>query len=250
MRLEGKVAIITGSAYGMGRGIARRFAAEGARVALLDVDEARNAETERLIREADGEAFTRRCDVSQRAEVEASVAETVERYGKLDIMVANAGISTPTPFLDLTDEIWDRMQAINLKGVFLCCQAAARQMVKQGHGGKIISTASINAEVAGTNNAHYSAAKGGVRMLTKAMAVELAHYQINVNCIAPGIIQTGLSEHRLAQPEQVERYRQIVPWGRVGQPDEIAGAALYLASADSSYVTGVMLVVDGGWTLS
>lgn len=249
MRIPGKVAIVTGAAYGMGRAISRRFAAEGAKVVLFDRDGTRNAETEQLIRGDSNEAYALNGDVSQRAEVEAAVAEAVRRYGRLDIMVANAGISTPTPFLELTDAIWDQMLAINLTGVFLCGQAAARAMVAGGHGGKIINTASVNSEICGPNTAHYSATKGGVRMLTKAMAVELAQHKINVNCIGPGIIETGISRRKLSDEAEQERYRRIVPWGRIGQPEEIANVALFLASDESEYITGTQIFVDGGWML-
>jgi NAD(P)-dependent dehydrogenase (short-subunit alcohol dehydrogenase family) len=250
MRLEGKVAIVTGAAFGNGRGIARRFAAEGARVALVDLDPERNAETERLIREAGGEAFPLRADVSRREEVEALVRETVGRYGGVDILVANAGVSMPRPFLEMTDEVWDRVIAVNLTGVWLCGQVAARQMVAAGKGGKIVNIASVFSEITGVGVTAYSASKGGVRMLTKAMAVELAPHKVNVNCIGPGIIQTGMSQRISEDPEIRRNYEEnVIPWGRIGQPEDIANAALFLASDEADYITGHALFVDGGWVL-
>jgi glucose 1-dehydrogenase len=233
----------------MGRGIARRFAAEGAKVALADVDFARNEETAQMIREADGEALPITCDVSSRAQVQALVDAAVARYGRLDILVANAGIRQTAPFLEVTDESWDAVLDVNLRGVFLCGQIGARAMVAAGNGGRIINTASIFAEVCAPGYVAYCASKGGVRMLTKVMAVELAAHRITVNAIAPGIIRTGISEARLSTEEGLRRYQELVPWGRPGEPEEIAEVALFLASPGSEYVTGVMVPVDGGWTL-
>lgn len=249
MRLDGKRAVVTGAAYGNGRGIARRFAQEGARVALADLDERRNAETLALIEAAGGEAFTVRCDVSQRAAVQALIDQTIARFGGVDILVANAGISSAASLLEMTDEQWDRVLAVNLTGVFLCGQIAARAMVAAGRPGKIINIASVYSEICGPNSTNYCAAKGGVRMLTKAMAVDLAPYKINVNCIGPGIINTGMSEKTLATEAGMQRYLEIVPWGRVGQPEDIAATATFLASEDSDYITGTQIFVDGGWLL-
>ena len=249
MRLADKVAIITGGGYGMGRGIARRFAAEGAKIALADVNAERNEETAQLIREAGGEALPLSCDVSSRAQVQAMVDATVKHFGRLDILVANAGIRQTAPFLEVTDESWDAVLDVNLRGVFLCGQVAARAMAVAGNGGRIINTASIFAEVCAPGYTAYCASKGGVRMLTKVMAVELAAHRITVNAIAPGIIRTGISEGRLATEEGLRRYQELVPWGRPGEPDEIGRVALFLASPDSDYVTGVTVPVDGGWTI-
>src|SRR5262245_59394537 len=194
MRLADKVAIVTGGGYGMGRGIARRFAAEGAKVALADVNVERNEETAGLIREAGGEALPVTCDVTSRPQVQALVDATLAHFGRLDILVSNAGIRETAHFLDVTDESWNAVLAVNLHGVFLCGQIAARAMAAAGNGGKIVNISSIYAEVCGRGYAAYCASKGGVRMLTKSMAIDLAEYGITVNAIAPGIIRTGMSE--------------------------------------------------------
>jgi glucose 1-dehydrogenase len=249
MRLAGKVAIVTGGGYGMGRGIARRLAAEGAKVALADVNAERNAETAELIREAGGEALPLPCDGTVRPQVQAMVDATVAGYGRLDILVSNAGIRETAHFLELTDESWHAVLDVNLHGVFLCGQIAARAMAVAGNGGKIVNIASIYAEVCARGYAAYCASKGGVRMLTKAMAIDLAEYGINVNAIAPGIIRTGMSEAGLETEAWLARYRALVPLGRPGEPDEIGRVALFLASPDSDYVTGVTIPVDGGWTV-
>lgn len=194
MRLEGKTAIVTGAASGIGRATAIRFAEEGA-----------------------------------------------------DVVVADVGVGSGAPFLEQDDETYDRIMDINMRGVYLCGQAAARAMVAQGRGGSIINTASTYAEVTAPQSSVYSASKGGVRMLTKGMAVELGAHNIRVNCIGPGWIRTGMNP--LTDEARVSRILEGVPLGRIGTPRDVAGAALFLASDDAAYVTGIIIFVDGGWIL-
>lgn len=247
MRLEGKVAVVTGAASGIGRGSAIRFAEEGADLALADVDEAGLEETATEVRRLGRRAIVHRTDVRERAQVEALVDGAVAELGGLDVLMANAGVGSGGPFLEGTDDRYDFVMDVNMRGVYLCGQIAARAMVARGAGGSIINTASTYAEVTAPDSAVYSASKGGVRMLTKGMAVELGPHGIRVNCIGPGWIRTGMNP--LTDEARVARILPGVPLGRIGTPREVAGAALFLASDDAAYVTGVILFVDGGWVL-
>lgn len=244
MRLQGRITAITGGALGIGRATARLFAAEGATVALGDV-EIDGAETvAKEITDSGGRAIAVRVDVGDASQVQAFVDRIVADFGRLDVMFANAGIAHSAPFLDHPEAQWDRVLRVNLTGVFLCCQAAARQMVRQG-GGRIVTTASINGFRGVENLVGYNAAKAGVIELTKTMAVELAKHHITVNAIAPAQIDTRLT--RSLPEEARERRVQRIPMGRFGDVDEVARAALFLASDDASYVTGHTLAVDGGY---
>ncbi len=247
MRLEGRVAVVTGAASGIGRGTAIRFAEEGADLALADVNEAGLEETAAEARRMGRRVLTRRTDVRERAQVEALVAAATDELGGLDVMFANAGVGSGSPFLEATDEQYSLIMDVNMRGVYLCGQVAARAMVARGTGGSIINTASTYAEVTAPDSAVYSASKGGVRMLTKGMAVELGPHGIRVNCIGPGWIRTGMNP--LTDEARLARILPGVPLGRVGTPRDVAGAALFLASDDAAYVTGVILFVDGGWVL-
>jgi NAD(P)-dependent dehydrogenase (short-subunit alcohol dehydrogenase family) len=238
MRLSGRVAAITGGALGIGRATALTFAEEGATIALGDVQIEAAETVAQEIRGRGGKAIAVGLDVGDAAQVQAFVDRVAEVFGRLDVMFANAGIAHSAPFLEHPEAQWHRVLRVNLTGVFLCCQAAARQMVKQGGGGRIITTASIN--VAG-----YNAAKAGVIELTRTMAVELAQHRIAVNAIAPAQIDTRLTR---SLPEGARRRRvERIPMGRFGEPDEVARVALFLASDDASYVTGHTLAVDGGY---
>jgi NAD(P)-dependent dehydrogenase (short-subunit alcohol dehydrogenase family) len=245
MRLRGRVAAITGGALGIGRATARLFAAEGALVAVGDVqvDAAEGVAEE--IGQRGGRALAVGVDVGDAGQVQAFVDRTVAEFGRLDVMFANAGIAHSAPFLEHAEAQWHRVLRVNLTGVFLCCQSAARQMVTQAGRGRIITTASINGFRGVENLVGYNVAKAGVIELTKTMAVELAQHGITVNAIAPAQIDTrltrGLSED--AKARRTER----IPMGRFGDVDEVAKAALFLASDDASYVTGHTLAVDGGY---
>ena len=244
MRLQGRVAAITGGALGIGRATARLFAAEGAAVALGDVEVGAAETVAKEIVNGGGRAIAVGVDVGDAGQVQAFVDRVVAELGRLDIMFANAGIAHSAPFLEHPEAQWHRVLRVNLTGVFLCCQAAARQMVKQG-GGRIITTASINGFRGVENLVGYNAAKAGVIELTKTMAVELARHHIAVNAIAPAQIDTRLTR---SLPEEARQRRvERIPLGRFGEADEVARAALFLASDDAGYITGHTLAVDGGY---
>ncbi len=244
MRLPGRVAAITGGALGIGRATARLFAAEGATVALGDVEVGAAETVAKEIVNGGGRAIAVGVDVGDAGQVQAFVDRVVAELGRLDIMFANAGIAHSAPFLEHPEAQWHRVLRVNLTGVFLCCQAAAHQMVKQG-GGRIITTASINGFRGVENLVGYNAAKAGVIELTKTMAVELARHHIAVNAIAPAQIDTRLTR---SLPEEARQRRvERIPMGRFGEADEVARAALFLASDDAGYITGHTLAVDGGY---
>ena len=247
MRLKDRVAIISGAGSGNGRGIALRFAEEGARVVAADLELGAAEETVGLVEDAGGEAIAVRADVSRREQVAAMVEATREGFGGVDILVNNAGVETLVPLLDLEESEWDRIVDTNLKGAFLCGQLAARAMVSMRTSGAIVNIASINAKIALAGQAHYTSSKGGLIMLTKAMALDLAPHGIRVNAIGPGVIETRMTEGSLSNPERRAMLLSKVPLGRVGQPRDVANAALFLASDEASYITGTTLYVDGGW---
>ena len=244
MRLQGRVTAITGGALGIGRATALLFAAEGATVALADVEVDTAVTVVKEIVGRGGRAIAVPADVGDPGQVQAFVDRVVAEFGRLDVMFANAGIAYSAPFLDHPESQWHRVLRVNLTGVFLCCQVAARQMVRQG-GGRIIVTASINGFRGVENLVGYNVAKAGVIELTKTMAVELAKHQIRVNAIAPAQIDTRLTR---SLPEEARRRRtDRIPMGRFGEVDEVAFAALFLASDDASFITGHTLAVDGGY---
>lgn len=247
MRLKGRVAIITGAGSGNGRGIALRFSEEGVRIVAADLDPESARETANLVEDAGGEALAVRADVSRREQVSAMVEAATEQFGAIDILVNNAGVETLVPLLDLEESEWDRIVDTNLKGAFLCAQIAARAMVSARTPGAIVNIASINAKIALAGQAHYTSSKGGLIMLTKSMALDLAPHGIRVNAIGPGVIETRMTERSLSDPERRAMLLSKVPLGRVGQPRDVANAALFLASDEASYITGTTLYVDGGW---
>jgi 3-oxoacyl-[acyl-carrier protein] reductase len=235
-------AIVTGAGSGIGRATAQRLAADGYGVTVADVD----AESARATAEGIGdEALAVTCDVSDEDQVEAMLKAHRERFGGLDGMVANAGIPDGQLFIDETLDTWRRVLDVNLTGVFLCGRAAARVM---GRGGAIVNTASTYAEVTEHGAAAYSASKGGVRMLTKSMALELGPSGIRVNAVGPGWIRTGMNP--LDDPEWVARLEPTIPLGRIGAPEDIASAVAFLLSEDARYISGQTLFVDGGWLTS
>ena len=242
-KLDGKVALITGAASGIGRASALLFAKEGAKVAVADYVPEGGQETVKMIREAGGEAIFIEADVCKTADVERMVKTTVDTYGRIDILYNNAGImGTFARTAKATEENWDLVLGTNLKGVFLGSKYAIPVMLNQG-GGVIVNTASINSFMGAPDLAAYAASKGGVIQLTKSVALEYAHKNIRVNCICPGMIRTPMTEYE-GMPVEAD----FIPQRRAGQAEDVARAALYLASDDSAYVTASSLVIDGGWT--
>jgi len=245
MRLANKVAIITGSGRGIGREMARLFAAEGAKVAVADVHEENARRTVAELTGAGGEACPVGVDITDAAQIESMTRLVVEKWGRLDILVNNAGIGLNKSFLETTLAEWQRVLAVNLTGTFLCAQAAAREMVRQG-AGRIVNVASISGQRGGQGRAAYGSAKAGVILLTKVMAVELAPHGVTVNAIAPGPVDTDQSRQSHT-PATRRAYHDRIPLGRYGEHREIAAAALFLASGEASFVNGAVLNVDGGF---
>jgi NAD(P)-dependent dehydrogenase (short-subunit alcohol dehydrogenase family) len=243
-RLAGRVAAITGGALGIGRATALRFAEEGASVVLGDVQVDAAEGVAKEIVQRGGRAVAVGVDVGDAAQVQAYVDRAVAEFGRLDVMFANAGIAHSAPFLEHPEAQWHRVLRVNLTGVFLCGQIAARQMVRQG-GGRVIVTASINGFRGVENLVGYNVAKAGVIELTKTMAVELARHNVQVNAIAPAQIDTRLTRG-FSDDARARRLARI-PMGRFGEADEVAKAAVFLASDDASFVTGHTLAVDGGY---
>ncbi len=252
MRLTNKVVLITGAGSGIGRSIACHFAAEGAWLALSDIAEPGLAETVQLISEAGSQAIiTILGDVAARSDAERMVQAPIEKWGRLDVVVNNAGISgsPQATLIHLTsDEEWERILGVNLSGVFWVTRAAVEYMLTQGYG-NIINIASVAGLVPFPGRAAYTATKGGVVALTRALAIDYAKNRIRSNAICPGLTETNMTRWRLAIPELRQQVIDATPWGRPGQPEDIAAAAVYLASDESDFMTGQMMVVDGGWTI-
>ena len=248
-KLDGKVAIVTGAAFGNGRGMALRFAEEGADVVIADIDADRMQETARMVEKTGRRALTQPCNVAKKNEIDALVAAAVERFGHLDIAVANAGVvETETDCLLMTEAQFDRTIGVNLKGVFFTLQAAANQMIAQGKGGRLIAIASIMAEWGGAATPAYCASKGGVKQLVKSFALACGRHGITCNAIGPGFIETGMTKMITDNPAIEQALVDRTPMGRVGQPADVAGLAAYLASDDASFVTGTVIFPDGGIT--
>ena len=247
MRLENKVAVVTGSSSGIGEAIALAVAAEGAAVV---VNYARHEDAAQKVLDkieaAGGKGLVVGADVSDPKEMEAMVQQATDAFGRLDIMVNNAGMERKMPFLETPFEVWQETIGVNLTGTWLGCQAAAKRMVAQGDSGRIINVSSVHEDLAMPTNAPYCATKGGVRMLMRTLAVELAPHGITVNNIAPGAIETPMDAPLEEHPDEMKELLSEIPLGRMGKPEEVANLALFLASDDSSYVTGSTLFVDGG----
>lgn len=247
MRLSGKSALVTGAAQGIGFACAEALAADGASVLLADVNEAGAKKAAAALQAKGHKAAFAACDVSKKADVERAVEATVAAFGAIDILVANAGIVHAAEFLDLEEQDFDRVIAVNLKGIFLAGQAAARRMVKQGRGGAIVNMSSVNGVLAIPNQVPYVVSKGGINQLTKVMAVGLAPHGIRVNAIGPGTILTELAKTAVLGNREAERkILSRTPMGRMGEPAEIARVAAFLASDEASYVTGQVVYADGG----
>lgn len=250
-QLDQKVAIITGSDSGIGRAIALLFAAEGASV-VINYAHAQDKAQEvlNLIEQKHGRAIVIQADVSQYQQATNLIQQTVDHFGRLDIMVNNAGMEIHNSFLDVSEEQFDRVVSIDLKGAFFCAQAAAREMVKRKIAGRIVNISSVHEDLPMPKNAPYCCAKGGLRMMTRTICLELAPYNITVNNIAPGAVDTPIDADVKADPEKMKALLDEIPLHRMGQPDEIAKLALYLASDASAYVTGATYIIDGGLTLN
>ena len=254
MRLEGKVAIVTGGSRGIGRAVSLAMAREGARLAVnyygpadAGFDPQAAEKVVAAIRQSGGEAFAVQADVSNKAQVDTMVSAVLERWGGLDIMVCNAGVCPMHDFLSMPEDLWDRVQAVNLKGTFLCAQAAARVMVDQGRGGRIIATSSISALVGGELQSHYCPTKSGQHSLMQSIAIPLGRYGITCNSVMPGDVNTEINLQDPTYKDKLPYFQQRIPLGHVAEPEEVAGAYVFLASDEASYINGANLLVDGGF---
>jgi NAD(P)-dependent dehydrogenase (short-subunit alcohol dehydrogenase family) len=244
MRLSGKVAIVTGAASGIGLGIAQLFVKEGAKVVFSDINESGKAAAD----VAGGNALFIQCDISNTESVKNLIAKTLEALGTINILVNNAGIVRQNPISETSDEEWNAVINTNLKGPFLLTREVLPTFEKNGQG-KIVNTASIAGIIGYENLSSYCASKGGIIAMTRALALEFAPKKINVNCICPGAIKTGMTKMIEENETMLKQTLMVIPAGRMGDPIDIANAALYLASDESDYVTGTSIVVDGGWSV-
>ncbi|RKN86867.1 SDR family NAD(P)-dependent oxidoreductase [Paenibacillus ginsengarvi] len=245
MRFESKVVIVTGGASGIGEATVRLFAQEGAKVVIADFSDRGQSVSEQLNADGNDTLFVK-TDVTQEEQVALMVKKTVQKYGKLDILFANAGIAKDMPAHELTAEAWQRTIDINLTGVFLCDKYAIMQMLEQGTGGAIVNCGSIHSHVGKSGVTAYASAKGGVKLMTQSVGIDYAKKGIRVNAICPGYIDTPLLAGRSEAVN--EHLIGLHPMGRLGRPEEVAKAVLFLASDDASSITGTTLLVDGGYT--
>jgi 2-hydroxycyclohexanecarboxyl-CoA dehydrogenase len=249
-RLAGKTAIVTGAAQGIGRAIATRLAAEGAQVAIADIQEDVAAKTAEALCAAGYTAAAVRLDVTTLDSAEGAVQQVVRQFGGLDILVNNAGWDKLEPFVESTPETWDKVIAINFRGVIHCCRAVIGRLQERG-GGKIVSIASDAGRVGSTGEAVYSGCKGAIIAFSKTLARELARNNINVNVVCPGPTETALLHGVMdRQPKVLEAMKRAIPMRRLGQPGDLAGAVAFLASSDADYITGQVLSVSGGLTMA
>ncbi|MEA1965557.1 MAG: glucose 1-dehydrogenase [Candidatus Aerophobetes bacterium] len=248
MKLLDKVAIITGGNKGIGKGISLRLAEEGSDVVIAARDKISAENVLKEIRKKGRDCLFVKTDVSKKEEVDVMIEATIKQFGEIDILVNNAGIVIDRPFLEITEQIWDRVLNVNLKGYFLCSQAAAKAMVRKKKGGKIINITSIQGVRVWTRHFHapYEVSKAGIIMLTKQIAFELAPYKINVNAVGPGPTETQILNYITTSPEKLNEFVKDIPLGRIAKPSDIGAAVAFLASEDADYITGVTLFVDGG----
>lgn len=247
--VNNKVAIVTGGSSGIGFGICKIFSQQKANVVIADINEDLAVQASEEIRNAGGNAISIKTDVTSKASVNDLVEQTLSEYSRVDILVNCAGINIRKPFVEYTEKEWDLIHNVNLKGVFLVSQAVGRIMISQRKG-KVVNISSVLEKIGQELRGPYAASKGGVAQLTKVLALEWAPYNINVNCIAPGFIRTPLIASVIEQDGSFEEFiNQNIPFRRLGTPEDVAFAALYLASEASSYVTGQSIFVDGGWTV-
>ncbi len=243
--LKGKVAIVTGASRGLGRGMAIGLARAGANVVVTDILDTK--ETVDEVKKLGREALGIKVNVTKKSDVEAMVKQTLEKFGRVDILVNNAGILRIEPTEDMKEEDWDKVLAVNLKGQFLCAQEVGKNMIKQ-KSGKIINISSIAGKFGNPQSAAYNASKAGVILLTKTLAIDWGKHNIQVNAICPGAFYTPMTEESFKDENLVQMIKTSVPLGRYGEPEDLVGTVIYLASEASNYVTGHALVVDGGWT--
>ncbi len=244
-RFQGKVAIVTGAASGIGQAAAVQFAREGAKVTICDVNETGLEKTREMVAAAGGECLVIKVNVRLQVEVEACVAATLEKFGTLDILVNNAGTGQFTPFAMMENEEYDRVMDINVRGMFFFSRAVLPTMMDKDYG-KIVNITSIMGEVAGQGQSIYNTSKGAAKMMTQGIAVDCSGYHINVNAVAPGMVLTGLTHNMLGDEDQVVYFLEKIPQRRIGVPDDIANAILFLASDEATYIHGETLRVDGG----
>ncbi len=244
-RFAGQVAVVVGGAQGIGKAIAVRLAGEGARLVIADIDRPMMNRTVQEIRATEGNVRALVCDVQKKPQVERTVAQIVGWYKRIDVMIYVAGVGKAAPFLRTDDKLWDRTLGINLRGGFLFARAVARHMTKQ-RSGKLVFVSSTNAWDAEAELAPYNASKAGLFLLAKTLARELGPLGINSNAVGPGLIRTRLTEPMLKNPKFMKKYENLIPAGRIGEPQDVAGPVTFLASRDADYVNGVLLFVDGG----
>lgn len=249
MRLRDRVAMVTGGASGIGRAIALRFAQEGADIVIADIDLPKASSVVKEVESLGRKALALKVDVSQFSEVGRVVSQAIAQFGRIDILVNDAGVTGKSLLPEMTEEEWDRVLDINLKGCFNCSLFVSREMIKQKRG-KIISISSVAAYTNRPGQVAYATAKGGVSAFTRAVAMDLAAYHINVNAIAPGSTQTALLTPVAGGEEGIKRRIAKIPLGRLAKTEDIAAAALFLASEDANHVTGAVLFVDGGEVIS
>jgi len=258
-QLQGQVALITGSSTGIGAATALAMAEAGAAVIINFHSDKSRTDAEKIldeIKSAGGDGFVHQCDISQEAEVLTMYSAILSRYGTLDIAVTNAGIQQDAPFLEMTLDQWNAVIGTNLTGQFLCAREAAKEFKRRGvqpsrskAAGKIICMSSVHEVIPWAGHVNYAASKGGVKLLMQSMAQELAPYKIRVNSLGPGAIKTRINKDAWDTPEDEQKLLELIPYGRVGVPEDIAKAAVWLASDESDYVTGTTLFIDGGMTL-
>ncbi len=246
MKFADKVVIVTGGARGIGKAIAEGFAKEGASVVIVDIRQEQGEATAQSLAALGGKGLFIKTDVSSQKGVAAMVEKTLTIMGRIDVLVNCAGICPFEDFLNISEELWDRVLDVNLKGYFLCSQAVAKAMIAKGIQGRIIHISSISSIVGGAQQAHYCASKAGINQLSACMAIALGPYGITSNCVLPGPILTDINREDLSNPEKVAYFKKRTPIKGIGDPEDVVGAVMFFASPEASYCNGAQLVVDGG----